>query len=292
MPAADARRQPPCNRDGSAGPAHRSSRLPLKDNRSVCTSGRASGPTSPLRQYPLAHAAWNPDLEGYNAYFQKGKYLHARRGRSRGWSCPTTGSEARRAMRVALYQPDIPQNAGAIARLVACLGVPLDVVEPCGFLFGDRQLRRAGLDYLEAASICRHASWEAFRATVTPPSRLLLLTTRAGVSYTHFTYAADDVLLFGRIGGRARGGARGGGRKAPRADACRLAFAQRRVSRGDGPRRSIAANWRLTRNWMIAAKPAHGEKTGRPCIDTAAATDKVSHLRRRGSSPLRAWWNW
>lgn len=101
-------------------------------------------------------------------------------------------------MRLALYQPDIPQNAGAIARLAACLGVGLDIIEPCGFLFGDRQLRRAGLDYLERAAIRRHASWTAFRAQVRPPARLILLTTRADLSYVAFPFAAADVLLLGR----------------------------------------------------------------------------------------------
>jgi tRNA (cytidine/uridine-2'-O-)-methyltransferase len=101
-------------------------------------------------------------------------------------------------MRIALYQPDIPQNAGAIARLCACLGAGLDIIEPCGFLFGDRQLRRAGLDYVEQATIARHASWDAFRATVAPPARLIMLTTKADRAYLDFSFAADDILLLGR----------------------------------------------------------------------------------------------
>jgi tRNA (cytidine/uridine-2'-O-)-methyltransferase len=101
-------------------------------------------------------------------------------------------------MRLALYQPDIPQNAGAMARLAACLGVGLDIIEPCGFLFGDRQMRRAGLDYLDRAQIARHPSWPAFRAQVAPPARLIVLTTRSAELYPAFTFAADDVLLLGR----------------------------------------------------------------------------------------------
>lgn len=99
-------------------------------------------------------------------------------------------------MRVALYQPDIPQNAGAIIRLCACLGVPLDVIEPAGFLFTARELRRAALDYAPLADVVRHVSWEAFLARRT--ARLVLLTTRASDSCFDFAFAADDVLLFGR----------------------------------------------------------------------------------------------
>lgn len=99
-------------------------------------------------------------------------------------------------MRLALYQPDIPQNTGALLRLGACLGVPLDIIEPCGFLLDDKRLRRAGLDYLGAADFRRHASWEAFRADCR--GRLVLLTTRAELAYTAFAYRPDDVLLVGR----------------------------------------------------------------------------------------------
>ena len=67
-------------------------------------------------------------------------------------------------MRLVLYEPDIPQNAGAILRLGACLGVPVDLVEPCGFLLDDRRLRRAGMDYLEQAALTRHSSWQAYRS--------------------------------------------------------------------------------------------------------------------------------
>lgn len=99
-------------------------------------------------------------------------------------------------MRLALYQPDIPQNAGAIVRLCACLGVPLDVIEPAGFLFTSRELARAALDYAPLAEVMRHASWAAFLER--RAGRLVLLTTRAGTAYTDFAFARDDVLLFGR----------------------------------------------------------------------------------------------
>lgn len=99
-------------------------------------------------------------------------------------------------MRLALYQPDIPQNAGALIRLGACLGVALDIIEPCGFLFSDRGLKRAGMDYLEGADVQRHASWEAFAAQ--RRGRLVLLTTKASDSYTDFSFRADDILLLGR----------------------------------------------------------------------------------------------
>jgi tRNA (cytidine/uridine-2'-O-)-methyltransferase len=100
-------------------------------------------------------------------------------------------------MRLALFQPDIPQNTGALLRLGACLDVDVDIIEPAGFLMGDRALKRAGMDYLEKARLRRHPSWEAFQAD-RGPGRLLLLTTRASQSYTGFAFAADDTLLLGR----------------------------------------------------------------------------------------------
>lgn len=105
-------------------------------------------------------------------------------------------------MRLALYQPDIPQNCGALIRLTACLGVGLDIIEPCGFLLDDKRLKRAGLDYHAQASLRRHRSWTAFQASrqadSAPSSRLLLLTTGGDRPYTHFAYAAGDILLLGR----------------------------------------------------------------------------------------------
>ena len=100
-------------------------------------------------------------------------------------------------MRLSLYQPDIPQNAGAMMRLCACLGVGMDLIEPCGFLLVDRNLRRAGMDYAKDCDMTRHASWERFLAD-RPPGRLVLLTTKAAQSYAGFTFAPSDNLLMGR----------------------------------------------------------------------------------------------
>ena len=99
-------------------------------------------------------------------------------------------------MRLALFEPDIPQNCGTILRLAACLGVPADIIEPCGFLWDDRRLRRAGMDYLAGADITRHESWAAFQRQ--RRGRLLLLTTKAERSYLDMEFARDDVLLLGR----------------------------------------------------------------------------------------------
>ena len=102
-------------------------------------------------------------------------------------------------MRIALYEPDIPQNAGTILRLAACLGVEAHIIEPAGFPVSDRAFRRAGMDYLAAATIVRHADWMAFEAwRRTIGARLVLFTTQASRSYLDHTYRADDVLLFGR----------------------------------------------------------------------------------------------
>ncbi|HIP79809.1 MAG TPA: tRNA (cytidine(34)-2'-O)-methyltransferase [Kiloniellaceae bacterium] len=99
-------------------------------------------------------------------------------------------------MRLALFQPDIPQNTGALIRLAACLGVPLDIIEPCGFLLDDKRLRRAGLDYHDKAELRRHSSWAAYQQQL--KGRLLLLTTRGGTAYTDFGYERGDTLLLGR----------------------------------------------------------------------------------------------
>src|SRR5579871_629542 len=100
-------------------------------------------------------------------------------------------------MRLALYEPDIPQNTGAILRLAACFGVAVDLIEPFGFLWDDRRLKRAGMDYLDAVEIARHASWAKFRAAP-DRGRLLLLTTRGSIPYQRFAFRADDTLLLGR----------------------------------------------------------------------------------------------
>jgi tRNA (cytidine/uridine-2'-O-)-methyltransferase len=102
------------------------------------------------------------------------------------------------AMRLALFEPDIPQNAGTLIRLGACLGIPVDIIEPCGFILSDHRLKRAGMDYVDLAEVTRHDSWARFRATLAAPARLILLTTRASLPYHRFAFAADDVLLVGR----------------------------------------------------------------------------------------------
>ncbi len=100
-------------------------------------------------------------------------------------------------MRLALFQPDIPQNTGTLLRLGACLGVPVDIIEPCGFPFSDKGLKRSGMDYLGHADIKRHASWEHFLET-RGEARILLLSTKAAQKYTDFTFETGDILLLGR----------------------------------------------------------------------------------------------
>ena len=100
-------------------------------------------------------------------------------------------------MRLALYEPDIPQNTGVILRLAACCGVAVDLIEPFGFLWEDRRLKRAGMDYLDQVEIARHTSWARFR-TARGDSRLILLTTRGTLPYHRFAFRADDTLLLGR----------------------------------------------------------------------------------------------
>jgi len=100
-------------------------------------------------------------------------------------------------MRLALFQPDIPQNLGGAIRLAACLGVALDVIEPCGFPLSDRSLRRAAMDYAGACDVTRHDSWARFEAE-RAPGRLVLLTTRGAEPIHSFAFRPDDILLMGR----------------------------------------------------------------------------------------------
>ncbi|MFD1623344.1 tRNA (cytidine(34)-2'-O)-methyltransferase [Azospirillum griseum] len=100
-------------------------------------------------------------------------------------------------MRLVLFQPDIPQNTGTLMRLAAGLGVPLDLIEPCGFVLDDRRLRRAGMDYLDHLDWVRHPSWDAYRASP-QAGRLVLLTTRAAQPYTGFAFAPDDRIMVGQ----------------------------------------------------------------------------------------------
>jgi tRNA (cytidine/uridine-2'-O-)-methyltransferase len=101
-------------------------------------------------------------------------------------------------LRLALFEPDIPQNTGALLRLAACFGVEVDLIEPFGFVFDDRRLRRALLDYAARVRLHRHASWTAFIAARDPNSRLVLLTTHGATPLHRFAFAAADTLLLGR----------------------------------------------------------------------------------------------
>lgn len=104
-------------------------------------------------------------------------------------------------MRLALYEPDIPQNTGTILRAAAALDVAVDIIEPCGFVFDDRHFRRAGMDYLDHVDLTRHRSWSAYlagRTALAPPGRLVLLTTKADTAYTDFIFETGDTLLLGR----------------------------------------------------------------------------------------------
>lgn len=102
-------------------------------------------------------------------------------------------------MRIALYQPDIPQNTGTILRFCACFGIEAHIIGPAGFPTSDRAFRRAGMDYLDAVTLVRHAAWGAFESwRRLGEHRLLLFTTRGADSYLDHRFARDDVLLFGR----------------------------------------------------------------------------------------------
>ena len=105
-------------------------------------------------------------------------------------------------MRLALYQPDIPPNVGTMLRLSACLGLEVDIIEPCGFPFNDRSLQRAGMDYMGKVTLDRHDSWEAFlairRRNAPSDGRLILLTTKSDLAYTDMGFLATDTLLVGQ----------------------------------------------------------------------------------------------
>jgi tRNA (cytidine/uridine-2'-O-)-methyltransferase len=102
-------------------------------------------------------------------------------------------------MRLALFQPDIPQNVGVALRLSACLAVSVDVIEPCAFPLTDKSLKRAALDYADKARVTLHPSWTAFQAAeARAEGRLILFTTRAAEPYHRFAFEPGDTLLFGR----------------------------------------------------------------------------------------------
>lgn len=103
------------------------------------------------------------------------------------------------ALSIALYQPDIAGNTGTVMRLAACLGLMVEVIEPAGFDLSDRNLRRAGMDYLASVALRRHLDWNHFEAWRRENGRrLVLASTRAAARYTDFVYRPDDILLFGR----------------------------------------------------------------------------------------------
>ncbi len=102
-------------------------------------------------------------------------------------------------LRLALYQPDIPQNAGALLRLSACLGLAVDIIEPCGFVLDERKVRRAGMDYIGQADYVRHSSWTAFLSTLgSQGRRLVLLTTLGETRHDHFSFRPEDTIMVGR----------------------------------------------------------------------------------------------
>jgi tRNA (cytidine/uridine-2'-O-)-methyltransferase len=102
-------------------------------------------------------------------------------------------------MRIALFQPDIPQNTGTILRLCACLNVEAHIIEPAGFPVSDRHFRRAGMDYLDQVTIQRHDSWAKFELWRREKDfRLILFSTKGALPYLDYRYEADDILLFGR----------------------------------------------------------------------------------------------
>lgn len=99
-------------------------------------------------------------------------------------------------MRIALYQPEIPGNVGAILRLAACFSVGVDIIEPCGFVFSDARMKRAGMDYISHVEMVRHADWDAFCAAAS--GRLILLSSKASTRLTDFAFGSGDTLLMGR----------------------------------------------------------------------------------------------
>lgn len=103
-------------------------------------------------------------------------------------------------MRIALFEPEIAGNVGAVLRLGACMGAAVDLIEPMGFKWDDRRVRRTAMDYIDHVEVTRHASFEAFRATL-GSQRLVLFTTKSRKSAYVFTFLADDVLLFGKESG-------------------------------------------------------------------------------------------
>ncbi len=101
------------------------------------------------------------------------------------------------ALHLALFQPEIPQNTGAAMRLCACMGIPLDIIEPCGFVWDEAKIRRSAMDYIDHVTIKKHANWPTFLNHY-PKNRVLLLTTKSDQSYLDFTFQPGDILLAGQ----------------------------------------------------------------------------------------------
>jgi tRNA (cytidine/uridine-2'-O-)-methyltransferase len=114
------------------------------------------------------------------------------------YNTPHCGRWPEVCLRLALFEPDIPQNTGALLRLAACFDIAVDVIEPCGFLFDDRRLKRAGLDYTMLALVSRHASWSAFLDARDPAARIVLMTTVGTEPLNRFSFQPHDTILLGR----------------------------------------------------------------------------------------------
>lgn len=99
-------------------------------------------------------------------------------------------------LRLALYQPDIPQNVGTMMRFAACMGMGVDIIEPCGFVWAEKKMRRAGMDYLEDVDLIRHRNWDFFLDQL--PGRLLLLTTKGATNYVNYEFQENDTIMVGR----------------------------------------------------------------------------------------------
>lgn len=100
-------------------------------------------------------------------------------------------------MRLALFQPEIPQNVGTLLRFCSCMGINIEIIEPCGFIFTDKKLKRAGMDYIGLADIHRHASWEEFYSKFST-SRLIAVTPHTQISFTDFNFDSNDILIMGQ----------------------------------------------------------------------------------------------
>ena len=113
--------------------------------------------------------------------------------------CRKPRADYRVAMRLCLYQPEIAGNVGAVMRLGACFGVPVDLIEPMGFKWDDRRVRRTAMDYIDHVEVQRHPSFEAFRCAF--PGRLILFTTKGDRSAYDCQFRPGDILMFGKESG-------------------------------------------------------------------------------------------